>query len=499
MSDGSSFSDLERSYPNLYHYAHGAEISPLPELALSALRNFGELAARQLASALDIDLEEERQRLETVRDNKKKIDRLSHQEVLNVVLPRLERRERDALALLQYDGNLGSHGHDDIHKPHKQAELEEKKKQAFEAAQSVSRTILKYCGSAQTNRNSDFGISNDNNYTNVSAGIDNRIRPRRLHDLQVKPLAQATAEPNHRYRTQSGSAYEKRVSKAGRRKKWAVLAKPISGLAGFLALSFCGYLVSPKSPASQAPSQFQQAPPSVVAPRITSLLTGTDLSNSGTLDEIFDVGIPGPASIAAKAWFENASVGDSQLRFELLGATQQFACNPILAAVRNGQFWCKWPDIPIGSYHLYAYVGTASSIKSFNVFGRKMKAKVAAPLPPPIDIGKPQGASVNAGRDDASVPNTSLEQRPSPPSGPTLRLLRVLQLWIVPYIPQHVIFDDADQLVVRSRNGIAILLDGRPISGCYDPDFTTAQHGMYTFESCGDTRTTIEVTKYVLR
>ena len=74
---------------------------------------------------------------------------------------------------------------------------------------------------------------------------------------------------------------------------------------------------------------------------------------------------------------------------------------------------------------------------------------------------------------------------------------RVLHLWVVPYIPQSVQNDDADRLVVHNKRGIVVLIDGQQASNCADNDLTFTRHGMYTFQSCGETRSNVDVEKYV--
>ena len=101
-----------------------------------------------------------------------------------------------------------------------------------------------------------------------------------------------------------------------------------------------------------------------------------------------------------------------------------------------------------------------------------------------------------APRHDSGILSSRPESQPLPQAW---RQVRQLSLSIAPYFPQHVQFDDADRLLVRNRQGVAILLNGHQISDCYEPDFSTSTHGMYTFASCGGARATIDVAKYVWR
>jgi hypothetical protein len=195
------------------------------------------------------------------------------------------------------------------------------------------------------------------------------------------------------------------------------LFRPIAGLAGFLALAFCGFLVSPKNPPSPWQNYAVQnnVPPAFSPPP-------TVLSQQGT---------PGP------------------------------------------------PNVPAAS----TPSGPPSVTKAPN-----------PPLNPPLSLDP---NDYNGGN-SAVVPDRSAKLSPPPqPPRPTFKLLRVLHLWIVPYIPQHVIFDDADRLVVHNKRGIAVLIDGQQASNCIDDDLTFTQHGMYTFQSCGETRSNVDVEKYI--
>lgn len=195
------------------------------------------------------------------------------------------------------------------------------------------------------------------------------------------------------------------------------LFRPLAGLAGFLALSFCGYLVSPKTPPSPWQNYAAQnnVPPAFSPPPSV-------LSQQAT---------PGPPNVPA----------------------------------------APAPSQPPSA----------------------MKAP-SPPLNPPLSLNP----NDYAGGNSVVVPDRSAKLSPPPqPPQPTLKLLRVLHLWIVPYIPQHVIFDDADRLIVHNKRGIAVLIDGQQASNCIDDDLTFTQHGMYTFESCGETRSNVDVEKYI--
>ncbi|WP_315736168.1 MULTISPECIES: hypothetical protein [unclassified Bradyrhizobium] len=230
-----------------------------------------------------------------------------------------------------------------------------------------------------------------------------------------------------------------------------------------------------------------QAPARIVAPaQITLIKTGRDTAGGGLSDtDINDTYMAPIPTFAALAYFENAIPSQTVLQLTLRQGTNERKCDPLRAPTQRGTFWCRWAPLNLdaGTYEIVASAGDdteAIKVKIIAWDAGELKRKTADTFP-----RKP------ANKDRATASRRE----------PALAVLRTLHLSIAPYIPQHVQFDDADQMVVRNRRGVQILLNGAPISDCSDSVFTATQHGMYSFsvDECGNTRAEVEVVKYVRR
>lgn len=212
-------------------------------------------------------------------------------------------------------------------------------------------------------------------------------------------------------------------------------------------------------------------------PTISQIQIGRRMT-AGKLDAPGDRFMAPVSSVAAVVSYANAVPSQTKLKVVLAVGSQLHACEEQIASYSSGTISCEWQEqVPPGEYSVYAYADTSSQGRRFLVTA------------PPNVLFTPSANS--------SVPSPA----PTTPRQPVLTELRRIQLDVVPYIPQHIIFDDADQMAISDHRGVAVLLDGRVVDPCTSGgrQFTATQYGMYTFDSCGNTRITLVVVKYIKR
>ena len=227
-------------------------------------------------------------------------------------------------------------------------------------------------------------------------------------------------------------------------------------------------------------------------PTITQIQIGRALTGPNSLQSQGDR-FTGPVnSLATIVSYTNAISSQTKLKVVLAVSSKLFPCEEKLAFYEASVITCSWnQDIPPGEHSIYAYADTNSMGRRFTVIA----PPGAAPSPAPPAPTGPRVPPVTTG----VPPSAPLDL--APPKKPVLTELRRIQIAVAPYIPQHIIFDDADQMLIPEHRGVAVLLDGQIIDACSSGGRALAatRHGMYTFDSCGTTRASLEVVKYVKR
>jgi hypothetical protein len=259
----------------------------------------------------------------------------------------------------------------------------------------------------------------------------------------------------------------------------------VLGGCAIIVLLVLGVLVITPSSAPNPSGNSYQPIPSANRREITSIQIGQEFVGGALTGAATEFEGNPARSIALVADYKDMPVGliySAELKME--GYRSNYQCGPMTLQYTSGQFFCEWHDVVIGNYDAIVYMGDVSLRKSFSV---------VVPRPHPTRPEKNQPDAVGAPLDltakyDEVIP---------PPQPPQLRQLRTLQLWIAPYIPQHVIFDDADTMIVQSPPGIRVLREGAQITGCGGGTYRFTQHGMYSFDSCGSIHANVVVTKYV--